>query len=396
MSWAALRSTTRAEDQAYCLLGLFNINMPLIYGEGSRAFYRLQREICKARDDLTLFAYTEIRGSGIFASDPMCFGLSNSFEVYKPSSVRKHPSNFERQSSGNTSSTGLTLTLDLIPVFHDTYMAPLCWVWEDVKHPPKRSFKGMLLQRRSDGLFRRHRFLSECLFDVPDDHGPWGRKTRQVTLARGELVELYGGSSLLAPPPSFGECNQDTYGFNIKIDSIQGEFDFFSREATEPGTLRIGAGKSGIAGMVRYRSSNLRFTFYVFGYYFDFNPFCLILRPSACHDRSWEPQHTLVTIPRLRFYDFVLGSSKDMLELVNAIEAHKEQRWTVVDDGVELHTVSHKDERTVFKVSSGGEVAFHAAEVFTNVEINTFQSVTTIPQPSGLVEIWHHQPFSHK
>lgn len=45
MSWAANRVTTRLQDEAYCLLGLFDIHMPLIYGEGYKAFYRLQQEI---------------------------------------------------------------------------------------------------------------------------------------------------------------------------------------------------------------------------------------------------------------------------------------------------------------------------------------------------------------
>jgi hypothetical protein len=35
MSWAAGRETTRIEDLAYCLLGIFDVNMPLLYGEGS-------------------------------------------------------------------------------------------------------------------------------------------------------------------------------------------------------------------------------------------------------------------------------------------------------------------------------------------------------------------------
>ncbi|CAG8975659.1 hypothetical protein HYALB_00012317 [Hymenoscyphus albidus] len=48
MSWAARRTTTRAEDMAYCLLGLFDISMPLLYGEGGqKAFIRLQEEILK-------------------------------------------------------------------------------------------------------------------------------------------------------------------------------------------------------------------------------------------------------------------------------------------------------------------------------------------------------------
>ncbi len=37
MSWAAPRVCTRTEDLAYCLLGLFGINMPLLYGEGYHA-----------------------------------------------------------------------------------------------------------------------------------------------------------------------------------------------------------------------------------------------------------------------------------------------------------------------------------------------------------------------
>jgi len=45
MSWAAGRKTTRVEDLAYSLFGLFDINMPMLYGEGRKAFRRLQEEI---------------------------------------------------------------------------------------------------------------------------------------------------------------------------------------------------------------------------------------------------------------------------------------------------------------------------------------------------------------
>ncbi|KAI8623984.1 heterokaryon incompatibility protein-domain-containing protein [Xylariaceae sp. FL1651] len=57
MSWAAGRQTTREEDLAYCLLGIFDVNMPLLYGERSKAFSRLQEEIIKNTNDLTLFAW---------------------------------------------------------------------------------------------------------------------------------------------------------------------------------------------------------------------------------------------------------------------------------------------------------------------------------------------------
>lgn len=57
-SWVSRRVTTRIEDMAYCMLGLFDINMPLLYGEGSKAFIRLQEEIIKASNDHTIFCWT--------------------------------------------------------------------------------------------------------------------------------------------------------------------------------------------------------------------------------------------------------------------------------------------------------------------------------------------------
>ncbi|KFY10405.1 hypothetical protein V491_07660 [Pseudogymnoascus sp. VKM F-3775] len=57
MSWAANRQTTRLEDMAYSLLGIFDVNMPMLYGEGEKSFVRLQEEIIKDTNDLTLFAW---------------------------------------------------------------------------------------------------------------------------------------------------------------------------------------------------------------------------------------------------------------------------------------------------------------------------------------------------
>ncbi|KAF5542051.1 beta transducin [Fusarium mexicanum] len=80
MSWAASRETTRIEDIAYCLLGIFDVNMPLLYGEGSKSFLRLQEEIVKNHDDLSLFAWKQDSASygigvlrGCFANSPAEF-----------------------------------------------------------------------------------------------------------------------------------------------------------------------------------------------------------------------------------------------------------------------------------------------------------------------------------
>ena len=59
MSWASRRTTTRLEDVAYSLMGIFDVNMPLLYGEGQKAFMRLQHEIVRVSDDESIFAWTD-------------------------------------------------------------------------------------------------------------------------------------------------------------------------------------------------------------------------------------------------------------------------------------------------------------------------------------------------
>lgn len=80
MSWAAQRRTTRIEDSSYCLFGIFDVNLPLIYGEGAKAFLRLQEQIIKRSNDLTILAWQEDspRTSGLFASSPEGFACSSS------------------------------------------------------------------------------------------------------------------------------------------------------------------------------------------------------------------------------------------------------------------------------------------------------------------------------
>ncbi|TFK89155.1 HET-domain-containing protein [Polyporus arcularius HHB13444] len=60
MSWAAKRNTTREEDRAYSLMGIFGVNMPTIYGEGANAFIRLQEEILKHVPDQSIFLWGPI------------------------------------------------------------------------------------------------------------------------------------------------------------------------------------------------------------------------------------------------------------------------------------------------------------------------------------------------
>ena len=80
MFWASSRETSRPEDIAYCLLGLFEVNMPLLYGEGAqKAFIRLQKEILSTSTDETIFAWTGVRLAnvlGVLAPSPCYFAFS--------------------------------------------------------------------------------------------------------------------------------------------------------------------------------------------------------------------------------------------------------------------------------------------------------------------------------
>lgn len=81
MSWASERQTGKEEDLAYCLLGIFDVSMPIIYGEGlKKAFRRLQEKI--GRRDETLFAWrASYKSSGLLAEKPSDFAGCRGVEI---------------------------------------------------------------------------------------------------------------------------------------------------------------------------------------------------------------------------------------------------------------------------------------------------------------------------
>jgi hypothetical protein len=90
LSWVSHRRVTREEDESYSLLGLFGINMPLLYGEGrQKAFIRLQEAIYRETSDTSLFFFrtTAPEGDhplladspGRFCSQTDCSSLDSSW-----------------------------------------------------------------------------------------------------------------------------------------------------------------------------------------------------------------------------------------------------------------------------------------------------------------------------
>ncbi|RDW56715.1 hypothetical protein BP6252_14008 [Coleophoma cylindrospora] len=124
MSWAAYRETTREEDIAYCLLGIFGVNMPLLYGEGARAFTRLQEEVLKEADDHSIFAWglpksdslqneDDFLGdyAGVLAIHPVDFAMSNNIVPF-PSKRGVQPYSMTNK--------GLRIELPLLKVINES------------------------------------------------------------------------------------------------------------------------------------------------------------------------------------------------------------------------------------------------------------------------------------
>ncbi|KAL2073069.1 hypothetical protein VTL71DRAFT_10393 [Oculimacula yallundae] len=173
MAWASSRETERLEDAAYCLLGLFGVNMPLIYGEGRNAFRRLQLELLKESDDQTIFAWRAQRPEsvagfgqrrGLLAYSPVAFSgahnvvrrLSNDHNVQSKYSmtnvgleIRLPLINSEQYHEENLSVGGVFLAVLQCSSVGDSYIGKF---WPTFKDD---NFLGIYLHLLNDGLYER-------------------------------------------------------------------------------------------------------------------------------------------------------------------------------------------------------------------------------------------------
>jgi hypothetical protein len=94
MSWAAFRKTAKIEDRAYFLCGLFDVELPTLYGEKHKAFHRLQKTLMERSTDQSLFAWVEsnpwdqdqrppwLASCSWLAPSPDCFYSSSTIVPY--------------------------------------------------------------------------------------------------------------------------------------------------------------------------------------------------------------------------------------------------------------------------------------------------------------------------
>lgn len=213
MRWASTRKTTRIEDVAYCLLGIFDVNMPLLYGEGQKAFIRLQEEIIKRSDDHSIFTWTDPAASSstyrsLFARSPVEFLRCQNIESF--SSVDCDPF------VGTNRGLNISLPLQSSDDQGFEYLATLnCRLFYSKKNLAVR------LRRISPGSKQFARVDPYQLYEVDD---------------RTPLVNIYVPEKVPIPlTPCFRIA-----GFKLDLEHSENTSEIFYPRKPENGLIRIG------------------------------------------------------------------------------------------------------------------------------------------------------------
>ncbi|KAL9107740.1 MAG: hypothetical protein Q9227_007362 [Pyrenula ochraceoflavens] len=280
MSWASNRKTTRIEDQAYSLLGIFNVNLPMIYGEGEKAFLRLQEEIIKHSDDHSIFTWSEgfpdtPRGHcGLLAHSPAAFAKCKDI-------IRAPP---HKSSEAYTiTNKGLSLYLPTQPWAMRTYLCVL-----DCTTAWRRNDRiGILLEQLSTkDQYARVRCGKSTR--------QWTFELKPVSAATGfTMRRIYVRQSITDAPLNY------EYGFLLRSLHSTGEWgpdvmkdmSIYSRDFSDPyrgstRTVRIPDGSFGTAGIIHWYPRQLNFL--KVGFDDDFTPVCFIGTPSVFEGYSAE------------------------------------------------------------------------------------------------------------
>ena len=258
MSWASKRTTTRAEDVAYSLLGLFGINMPMIYGEGEGAFLRLQEEIMKHSDDHSLFAWTSSAEGyrGLLAKSPTDFRYCDNI-VSTRSGLNRIPYFITNM--------GLSIELVMIAWAMDTYLAALdC----EIENPKQRigiflrllPEDGQCARLRLDGTDRPNFPLDL----VPESHYRKIYVRQKVRKSLATLDRMYG--FWLRKLPSTVPAHQNVPDPVTEVVS-------WNQWTSEERIVKIPTGSRGTAGILWFKGER-GYSFLKLGFDPMFNPVC--------------------------------------------------------------------------------------------------------------------------
>ena len=268
MSWASSRETTRPEDIAYSLLGLFDVNMPLLYGEGAtKAFERLQHEILRSGDDESIFAwlmpmhYNGPFYGGMLAPSPAHFSRSGNivrtglFGFYGPRptlsssgislelSFKEVLGHYERGFEFNRVGHGYTRTR------HAIYVAPLACANKEHRSSPLKLHLEELMPREIARLLPKE-------FDYMTKESLHGLDTRTFHVTQNFYQRIVD-KQLSAPPKAFSESSS-TFTFRLSLEA-QGRLSFRGVKGDKSEMVRIITGDDGRLTVTAVRTSIVQF-----------------------------------------------------------------------------------------------------------------------------------------
>jgi hypothetical protein len=264
MSWASTRVTTFPEDGAYCLMGIFGVNMPLLYGEGERAYLRLQEEIIKYNYDHTIFAWPmrKKKFSGLLAPSPACFtGCANTVSIRSVGG--REPFSMTNR--------GLSITLKITPWSSDTYLAFLDCM--DKTKPKDRVDIGIFLRRLTeDDQYVRLSLSGKSIWLGPDPR--WqDRPTSNRRVFVNQTFDSGGEKSCL-------EARQ--YGFELPSSLLVPSACVLAPHwSLKNRTAFLRPGGWGLVAVVDISSEHDGLSRIALGFDFDFHPICLLEEPFA-------------------------------------------------------------------------------------------------------------------
>ncbi|MCJ1292975.1 hypothetical protein MMC34_004528 [Xylographa carneopallida] len=280
MSWASERKTERVEDRAYSLLGIFDVSMPMLYGEGKKAFRRLQEEIIKYSDDHTIFAWKGMKhkNPGMLALEPDDFASCQNLVNVR---VRKGRNPY------SVTNRGLSITLSLKPWTIDTYLAVIYCdktVNNNAEKDSRQNLMGIFLRRLDDDDQYARVSVSaiELMTIKRSSNGASLPGFRDVTV-NVRQVEL--------PNEEFASVAEERVsGFRISDELL--EYDSKGKRLFEiKGNLTVGREKPnettpgreicGIVGKLDISKQKRRIEVITLGFDFEFNPVCFLAESSG-------------------------------------------------------------------------------------------------------------------
>ncbi|KIW70282.1 hypothetical protein PV04_02567 [Phialophora macrospora] len=227
MFWASQRTTTRTEDLTYCLLGIFDVNMPLLYGEGDKAFIRLQEEIIKRSNDLSIFwSFPSTSAADLherkYLRDYLCRDLfataprdfSKSGDIFPDYLHSGHIRDFA------LTNNGIRFVNAEFKIVQKLGDYPSCYYAMDLQHfDPGWSFCQMVLQKIGPSLFVR------CALSLEECRALYRDSVARSVCCAAEDAYIVSKNS------AFIEHRRDTsrhYAISFQIDScIERQKEYF-------------------------------------------------------------------------------------------------------------------------------------------------------------------------